>query len=345
MTQGLNPTLKGVTISDSVIQTALANMPNTGFDKAQFADALADAGLTEARDGDLMRRLMQYLKRQGVIEFDTDASHWALTSLGQMRVPHQTLPLLPASLQAVPMLPSLGPSIVDHIAGLVRISLSHLACFGIIAALITLNASFAWELGGERGIFQIALVAALIALDLMRPFLIASGLWFWDHGKILHAVLAVIITLTLSPVSVLSTTSILSASLLLGAELNTNAATIEETRVALQAEHSRLLDRALREEKDWQLECARGGCGPLAAKMEAQFQATITDAKDILNRILALSEASQGNSKLLARMVTTFEGLGLFGGNRQILLPLLLALSLELGALFGPALLLHRRNP
>ena len=345
MTQDLNPTLKGVSIADSIIQTALVNMPTAGFDKLQFADALLDAGLTEARDGDLMRRLMQYLKRQGVIEFDTNAGHWALTSLGQMRVPHQTLPLLSTSLSTAPTLPSLGPSFADHISGLLRISLSHLACLGIIGALITLNASFAWELGGERGIFQIALVIALIALDLMRPFLIASGLWFWDQGKMLRAVLAVIITLTLSPVSVLSTTSILSASFLLGAELNTNAATTEETRIALQAEHSRLLNRAAKEEKSWQLECARGGCGPLAAKVEAQFQQTIAEAKGILERILKLSDANQGNSKLLARMVTTFEGLGLFGGNRQILLPLLLALSLELGALFGPALLLHNRNP
>lgn len=47
--------------------------------------------------------------------------------------------------------------------------------------------------------------------------------------------------------------------------------------------------------------------------------------------------------EIISEEVTTFEGLGLFGGNRQILLPLLLALSLELGALFGPALLLHSR--
>jgi len=42
-------------------------------------------------------------------------------------------------------------------------------------------------------------------------------------------------------------------------------------------------------------------------------------------------------------MVTTFEGLGLFGAGRQILLPLLLAITLEIAALFGPALLLRRR--
>jgi len=58
-----------------------------------------------------------------------------------------------------------------------------------------------------------------------------------------------------------------------------------------------------------------------------------------------MSDAEQGNSALLARLVTTFEGLGLFGAGHQILLPLLLAISLEIAALFGPALLLGHRNP
>lgn len=65
--------------------------------------------------------------------------------------------------------------------------------------------------------------------------------------------------------------------------------------------------------------------------------------KAILDRIIALADAEQGNSALLARMVATFEGLGLFGKGRQILLPLLLAISLEIAALFGPALLLGRK--
>jgi hypothetical protein len=59
---------------------------------------------------------------------------------------------------------------------------------------------------------------------------------------------------------------------------------------------------------------------------------------------VSLTEAENGNSERLARMVTTFESLGLFGAGRQILLPLFLAISLELGALFGPALLLRRRK-
>jgi hypothetical protein len=78
--------------------------------------------------------------------------------------------------------------------------------------------------------------------------------------------------------------------------------------------------------------------------LEAQFQLTVSDAQDVLDRIVSLTEVESGNSELLARMVTTFESLGLFGAGRQILLPLFLAISLELGALFGPALLLRRRK-
>lgn len=126
--------------------------------------------------------------------------------------------------------------------------------------------------------------------------------------------------------------------------MNSDAATQTETRVALQAEHARLLDRAAQDEAAWRLECARGGCGPVAANLEQQFQATITEAKSVLNQIVRMSDAEQGNSALLARMVTTFEGLGLFGAGRQILLPLLLAISLEIAALFGPALLLGRKT-
>ncbi len=90
--------------------------------------------------------------------------------------------------------------------------------------------------------------------------------------------------------------------------------------------------------------CARGGCGPVASDLEAQFQLTVADAQKVLDQVVSLTEADEGNSELLARMVTTFESLGLFGAGRQILLPLFLAISLELGALFGPALLLRRRT-
>lgn len=341
MPQTLETQIKGITIPQAVVETTLRALPQTGFNKTEFATALSQSGLSEANDGDLVRRLMQFLKRQGMIDYNDANTLWSLTDLGRMRLPHQTLPLLNAP--NVATLPIPASTLWDTISDLFQLSLRHLACLGIIAALISLNASFAWELGGERWQFQIALVVALMALDLMRPFLVAAGFAFMGGGKNVLAGVAIAVALLLSPVSILSSTSILSASFLLGAELNSDAATQAQTRVALQAEHARLLDRAAQDEAAWRHECARGGCGPVAADLEQQFQTTITEAKSALDRIVRMSDAEQGNSALLARMVTTFEGLGLFGAGRQILLPLLLAISLEIAALFGPALLLGRR--
>ncbi len=342
MPQTLETQIKGITIPHAVVETTLIALPQTGYSKTEFAAALSQAGLSEANDGDLVRRLMQFLKRQGVIDYNDANALWSLTDLGRMRMPHQTLPLL--NMPQVAALPISAPTLWDTISDRFQLSLRHLACLGIIAALISLNASFAWELGSERWQFQIALVVALMALDLMRPFLVAAGFAFFNRGKNLLAGASIAIALLLSPVSILSSTSILSASFQLGAEMNSDAATQTETRMALQAEHARLLDRAAQDEVAWRLECARGGCGPVAANLEQQFQTTITQAKSVLNQIVRMSDAEQGNSALLARMVTTFEGLGLFGAGRQILLPLLLAISLEIAALFGPALLLGRKT-
>ena len=149
--------------------------------------------------------------------------------------------------------------------------------------------------------------------------------------------------LILSPVSILSSTAILSSSVLLGAEMRADEATTATTLEALHDEHARRLSAAERARVAWITECERGGCGPIAAELEAAFNAREAEAQEVLTRILALTEATTGASELLARMVVTFEDLGLFSADRQIWLPLFLALSLELGALFGPALLLRRR--
>ena len=170
------------------------------------------------------------------------------------------------------------------------------------------------------------------------------GIHLNGRGRLVLGTLALAVALVLSPVSILSTTSILSASFLLGAEINTDADTRAQTREALRVQHQALLQRAARDEAAWRQECARGGCGPIATELEAEFQGTMSEAQAMLDRIVVLTEADEGNSELLARMVTTFEGLGLFGAGRQIFLPLFLAISLELGALFGPALLLRRRT-
>jgi hypothetical protein len=341
MSQTLSTIIKGIPLDEPLIIAALDTLPPQAFSKADFAQALAGAGFGHANDGDLVRRVMQFLKRQGLIDFDDVNGSWTLTTLGQMRLPHKTLPLLPATSQQ--MLPILQPNKVDQWAEHFRLIAGTVACIALITALIGLNASFAWELGRKTAQFQILFTMGVMALDMMRPGFVMMGLYFGARGHLATGGLALSIALVLSPVSVLSTTSILSASFLLGAEINSDADNRAETRDALRVQGQNLLQRAAQDEAAWRQECARGGCGPVASDLEAQFQFTVAKAQGALDRIVSLTEAESGNSELLARMVTTFESLGLFGASRQILLPLFLAISLELGALFGPALLLRRR--
>jgi hypothetical protein len=94
---------------------------------------------------------------------------------------------------------------------------------------------------------------------------------------------------------------------------------------------------------DWEAECQRGGCGHLADKIEVEAKAMEQAAKDQLARIIDLTEAGNQRSAFIARAVKAFTELKLFGEGRNLLIPLLLALTLEIAALFGPALLLGRR--
>lgn len=334
----INPgvSIKGVPMSDSQMTAVLRLMPGTGFSKAEFAQTLVKQGLTAGRDGDFVRRLMQYLKQSGLIDYDAVAQIWQFTDKGRIRA-GKTLPMPAPS-------PSVNGSL-DKTVAVASVLLRALACVGLITALITLNASFAWELGREAGHFRAAFVMGLMALDLMRPFLVAAGFAFAANGRVWVAAVAFMVGFALSPVSVLSSTAIISSSVLLGAEMNSDEATRATTLETLRGEHARKLGEAERVHAAWVAECARGGCGPIAAELEADFSDLATEAQAILDRIVALTETTSGTSVLLARMVETFEQLGLFGADRQIWLPLFLALSLELGALFGPAMLLSRRKP
>lgn len=349
MTQNLSTTIKGVNIGEAALVAALSSLPQA-FSKTDFAQVLDQAGVPALGDGDLVRRTMQYLKRQGMISYDDDTGHWSVTVLGAMRAPDKTLPLTGATAPSVPATTNFAttssaqPDLIDPKVETLRLRLSVLACLTLVGALVGLNASFAWELGQERPQFQILITAGLMALDLMRPGFVMIGLYLFSHARWGIGLAALCVAFLLSPVSVLSTTSILSAAFQLGSEFNQNAAVQEESRLALQAEHARLVARADQAQAAWEEECARGGCGPLARQHEAEFRAIVVEAQSVLDQILELNEAAQNQSELLARLVTTFEDLGLFGQDRLMWLPLFLAISLEIGALFGPALLLQRRR-
>jgi len=339
--------IKGVTVSETLMIKALEVLPLSGFSKPDFGDALVDQGVAAGQDGDFVRRVMQHLKQAGLIDFDGTAQSWHLTAFGRLRLPQKTIPLLPVNTSlgmplAMPVTDTDTP--LDRWLDAAQFALSALACGALITALITLNASFAWELGREADQFRYAFVVGLMALDLMRPMLVAAGFVLAAQARYFMSATSFAVALTLSPVSVLSSTAILSSSFLLGAEMNSDDVAQSSTLETLRLEHSRQLAEVERVQTAWRDECSRGGCGQIAEQLEQEFANASAEAQTILDRIVALTTDTQGSSELLARMVTTFESLGLLGAERQMLLPLFLALSLELAALFGPALLLQRRT-
>ena len=114
MSQTLSTTIKGISLDEPLIIAALDKLPPQAFSKTDFAQALTGAGFGHASDSDLVRRVMQFLKRQGLIDFDDSGGSWALTTLGQMRLPHKTLPLLAAASQQTH--PMMKANNVDQLA-------------------------------------------------------------------------------------------------------------------------------------------------------------------------------------------------------------------------------------
>ena len=178
---------------------------------------------------------------------------------------------------------------------------------------------------------------------LMRPLLVARGLYEIDRHRALRGSAAILVAVSLAPVSVLSSTSVIGATLHLGVEENDQAAARAASLAALRPEHDRL--KALGAEL-WQAyrdECARGGCGKIAAGVKEKAEAADAEAAKVLAEIVALTGRGNETSAFIARTVKSFEDLNLFGPDRTMLIPLLLALTLEVAALFGPGFLLARR--
>ena len=74
-------------------------------------------------------------------------------------------------------------------------------------------------------------------------------------------------------------------------------------------------------------ECDRGGCGPLAAEIEANAKASEEEATQIFGT-LTQDYQTRTSSSFIARTVQAFEALGLFGPAQLILLPLAYRLNL-----------------
>ena len=342
-----NLTVKGITISDRLLREALSRVPGSAFSRSEFAVALKNAGLSHPEFANAVRCILQHLKRHKIISYDEAKGHWIVkTDSSNLGMAAKTQPLIPVDHNStLPILSNPNQTNAEFLGFLasqssrIQAIIKHLTCFAAVLALVIINASFAWELA-ETEIFRFAFVAGLMASDLMRPLLIAAGLREFERWNIGRGLLALFVALSLAPVSVLSSTSVISAALFLGAEENTQNQRRNETRESLQDELDRLKMKSVRQHKEWKRECARGGCGKIATKLDKAAKATDEDSKAIFLKIVALTEAGNDSSGFIARTVKAFEALHLFGEGRTMLIPLLMALTLEVSALFGPALLL-----
>lgn len=340
-----NISIRGIQVNETDLNNAIRALYDKGladqFDKNDVGAALIASGITQGSDKDFIRAAMRYLKQEGRIAYDAGKNGWHMTSFCKLNYLPKTQALSPIHNPA--NLP-VTPKIFDHLQNGARISVSMLACFGLLGALILLNASFAWTLGSESLHLKIALVVALMALDIMRPLLVAVSFYLGGKKHFVKAGIALIVALMLSPVSVLSSTSILSSSFLLGSEMNSQKENANQTLETSRLEYQRLLDKAQKQKADWLNECARGGCGVIAARLEQNYRDTLEKAEIIFADIVVMTKSTGESSTMLARLVTTFEHLSLYGQQNPILLPIMLAITLEIAALFAPAFLLMRRG-
>lgn len=369
--------VKGVDIAEPVLTGALAALGPAPFGLRDLSTALEAAGVDPANSYDAAKRLLQRERKARTLIHDQTSGLWSAAGSGQAGVapppssppnapdasppgpppfstastlgPAPTLPLHPGAASSSRPTPRSKPAArlkdARDFRERARDAMAHLACFAAVGALALINASFAWEIS-ETAAFRVAFVSGLMASDLMRPLLVARGLFEMARGQARRGALAMATAFLLAPVSVFSSTAVISAALHLGAEEIDREAAAEQTRAALRAEHERLKLQAAQAWTAWKAECDRGGCGPKASEREATARALEAEARDRLTELIALPAAgAEGPSSFLSRTVKAYRDLGLFDGGTEAALPLLLALTLEIAALFGPGLLLGERRP
>ena len=208
---------------------------------------------------------------------------------------------------------------------------------------MAINAGFAWNLTSDPA-FRLAFTIGFMGIDGLRPMLIARALGVWGDLTYFARALAVIIALGLAPASVVSSASVISSALLLGS-FSLEEADMQMTQIdSLKIELTRLESRASQTWSQHVLECDRGGCGVIAdeLKQEAQdLEAQIRKVREQLSQL----ETNRPASTFASRTVETLQAFGLHGEDTEWFMPVFLALTLEIAALFGPALVLGcRRN-
>ncbi len=333
--KNLSLTIKGVCVSDTWLRMILADIPET-FTRDDLLNRMTAQPWPDLTLNEATRPILQHLKRQGVISYCRNRKCWQKTLFTE-EAPHNTLPIeldnaFSSSLSEEPKATE-----ADH--NWLAIMAAWLVSACLVGALMIINAGFAWNLT-EDSIFRLAFTIGFMGLDGLRPLLMAVALRSSCLSRSVRA-LALVIALGLAPASVISSTSVISSALILGAEAQTEQAGLQRQLASLHAQLERLESRVSRVWSDYRDECDRGGCGEVANGLKAEaldMEAQINAVHNQLGRL----EANRPASTFASRTIETLQTFGLHGKDLKWIMPVFLALTLEIAALFGPALVLAR---
>ena len=342
----------GINVPEALLVDALAKLKDQTFVLRDFQQALEAKGLDSAISYEAAKRQLQRLKRRGQAHFDPDKGLWRLA----MGTDDKTKQLKTLSAPSAPRT-SQNP---QHSQNAATLSHSHLensgtpkglwfrilgfpVCLAAIGALAAINATFVWNFTQNEPL-KWALLAGFMASDLLRPLLIAAsfahlrfvGVW----RGVFRFSLGLLVALALSPLSLFSSVSVLSTSFQAGEEQLTLAEDTGQQRDRLDHQYAQQLAQVERLSDLHAQECSRGGCGSIANSIFEKLTNAMADADETLEKITALPAPSSQSSSLTARTVRSLEAAGMGAEQQRFLIPLFMALTLELAALFGPALLL-----
>lgn len=343
--------VNGINIPDPLLRDVLARFGAVGFALRDLQAELENRGISGEASYEAAKRLLQRERKAGTFLHDAATGEWKTadaiaippmpSSPVEQSEPTRTIPLelIKEPGTATIATAESGISTQDKL----WTAAAFIACLAAVLALALINASFAWQVA-ETESFRVAFVLGLAASDLMRPLLIARGLWEVEQRRFLRAIAAFAVALCLAPVSIISSTAVVSSALHLGAEENTERQEQDVVRMTLRAEYNRLTELSEKAWGAWENECSRGGCGNIALELEATAKELEVEARKRFDALMDASESANEQSSFLSRTATAFQRVGLFGGVAIVGIPLLIALSLEIAALFGPGILLTRRR-
>lgn len=336
--KNLSLTIKGVSVGDTWLRMILADLTDT-FSRDDLLRRMTEHPWPDLTLNEATRPILQHLKRQGVISYSRDQKCWQKTSALEP-APCQTPLLDTDSSVSLP-----NEELVERASDKSWLAMvaGWLVSACLVGALMIINAGFAWNLT-EDSTIRLAFTIGFMGLDGLRPLLMALALSKSIRASRPAQILAFLIALGLAPASVISSTSVISSALILGTETQVDQSVRQQQMGRLQAELERLESRVSQTWAQHVQECDRGGCGVIAEKLKddaQELEVRIGEIRDQLSKL----ETNRPASTFASRTVETLQAFGLHGEDTEWLMPVFLALTLEIAALFGPALLLGIQQP